>query len=151
VKELRVSSTKKKETTNMKKTKNTKAEETQSAPLYENRVRLTGFLGGEPRLRNGLAVLSLATTTSWKDARTNEWKELTTWHRIVAWGERAESAKGLTKGDHVTIEGELRSGERTDLYRIKGDGFEVYPVQTWEIRALSICKLVREDRKPKAA
>ena len=134
----------------MKKTKNIESEKPKSAPLYENRVRLTGFIA-EPQKYNALVVLSLATTTSWKDAKTNEWKERTTWHRVVAWGERAESAKVLTKGDHVTIEGELRSGERTDLYRVKGDGFEAYPVQTWEIRALSICKLVREDKKPKAA
>lgn|GEM_PF-6308246 len=152
LKELRVSSTKKKETTNMKKTKNTKAEETKSAPLYENRVRLTGFLGGDPEQRDGFAALSLATTTSWKDAKTNEWKERTEWHRIVSWGERSESAKGLKKGDHVTIEGELRSTERTGFYRLEGEAFKaVTSVRAWEIRALSICKLVREDKKPKAA
>lgn len=134
----------------MKKTKNTKATETKPAPLFENRVRLTGFLGGAPELRDGMAVLSLATKTSWKAKGATEWTERTEWHRIVAWGERSESAKGLNKGDHVTIEGELRSGERTDLYRLNGEAFQSTPVRTWEIRALSICKLVREE-KPKAA
>lgn len=136
----------------MKKTKNTKAEETKSAPLYENRVRLTGFLGGDPEQRDGFAALSLATTTSWKAKGATEWSERTEWHRIVAWGERAASAKGLKKGDHVTIEGELRSTERTGYYRVEGEVFKaVTSIRVWEVRALSICKLSREDKKPKAA
>ena len=73
-----------------------------------------GFLGGDAERKvidaTNIAMISLATKTSWKnDAGT--WESRTEWHRCVAFGRLAEFAATLTKGAHVAVEGELRSRE----------------------------------------
>ena len=43
-----------------------------------------------------------------KDNATGEWKKLTTWHNVYAWGKTAERmCMQLTKGSEVAIEGKL--------------------------------------------
>lgn len=80
-----------------------------------NRVTLLGNLGQDPELRStpqGSSVcnISLATTESYKDRNTNEWRDTTDWHRIVLWEGLAEVAsKYLKKGDKVYIEGKLKT------------------------------------------
>jgi single-strand DNA-binding protein len=51
----------------------------------------------------------------------------------------AEYAKTLTKGAHVAVEGELRSGERVDK---KTDAKQ----RVWEVRVASILKLDRAEK-----
>ncbi len=53
-----------------------------------NKVMLIGNLGADPDMRQTqdgkkMALLSLATSESWKDKSTGEKKEKTDWHRIV--------------------------------------------------------------------
>jgi len=84
--------------------------------LYENTIRLKGFLGKDAKTQtsrsgNTFAVLSLATKSSYKDKQTDEWVSRTEWHRIVCFNKTAEYAKGLRKGDYVEVKGELRSSE----------------------------------------
>jgi single-strand DNA-binding protein len=84
--------------------------------LYENSIRLKGFVGKDAQSQattNGKAVvvLSLATKSSYKDKKTNQWVARTEWHRIVCFAKPAEYAKGLKKGDYIEVEGELRSSE----------------------------------------
>lgn len=80
-----------------------------------NKVILVGYLGQEPDIRympNGSAVanISVATSESWKDKQTNEFKEKTEWHRVVLFGKLAEIASEyLHKGSQVYIEGFLQT------------------------------------------
>lgn len=80
-----------------------------------NKVMLIGRLGKDPDLRftqGGMAVanFSLATSEEWTDKATNEKKEKTEWHRIVAFGKLGEiCGKYLTKGKQVYVEGRLQT------------------------------------------
>lgn len=61
-----------------------------------------------------LATFSLATTDRYKD-RAGEWKEDTTWHNIVAYGNTAGVVeKYVQKGSQIYIEGKLRNRKYTD-------------------------------------
>ncbi|HAG0015840.1 TPA: single-stranded DNA-binding protein [Salmonella enterica] len=85
-----------------------------------NKVMLIGHLGQDPDVRylpNGhaVAMLSLATSDTWKDKQTGEQKERTEWHRVVIYGKLAEIAgEYLRKGSQAYIEGELRTRKWTD-------------------------------------
>ena len=80
-----------------------------------NKVMLIGNLGKDPELRftqGGLAVasFSIATSEEWTDKNTNEKKEKTEWHRIVAFGKLGEiCGKYLTKGRQIYVEGKLQT------------------------------------------
>ena len=82
-----------------------------------NRVTLCGNLGADPEistLPSGtmLAKVSLATTESYKDKTTGEWKENTEWHRLVLWDHLAKIAGDyLRKGHKVLIEGKIKYGQ----------------------------------------
>ena len=84
-----------------------------------NKVILVGRLGKDPETRftpSGKAVtnFSMATSESWKDAG-GERQEKTEWHKVQIWGPLAEiSAKYLSKGKLVYIEGKLQTREWTD-------------------------------------
>ncbi|EAM8419253.1 single-stranded DNA-binding protein [Salmonella enterica] len=85
-----------------------------------NKVMLIGHLGQDPDVRylpngNAVAMLSLATSDTWKDKQTGEQKERTEWHRVVIYGKLAGIAgEYLRKGSQVYIEGELRTRKWTD-------------------------------------
>ncbi|EAB7739694.1 single-stranded DNA-binding protein [Salmonella enterica] len=85
-----------------------------------NKVMLIGHLGQDPDVRylpngNAVAMLSLATSDTWKDKQTGEQKERTEWHRVVIYGKLAEIAgEYLRKGSQAYIEGELRTRKWTD-------------------------------------
>ncbi|EFP2800269.1 single-stranded DNA-binding protein [Salmonella enterica] len=85
-----------------------------------NKVMLIGNLGQDPEVRylpngNAVAMLSLATSDTWKDKQTGEQKDRTEWHRVVIYGKLAEIAgEYLRKGSQVYIEGELRTRKWTD-------------------------------------
>ncbi|QXF32680.1 single-stranded DNA-binding protein [Photorhabdus luminescens] len=80
-----------------------------------NKVILIGRLGQEPEVRyrpegDAVAVLSLATSETWRDKQTGEQKERTEWHRVVIFGKLAEIAgEYLRKGSQVYLEGQLRT------------------------------------------
>lgn len=81
-----------------------------------NKTILVGHLGANPSddLRytpNGNAVcnLRLATNRTWKNSKGEKQTE-TQWHRIVVWGDTAEScAKYLSKGRQIYVEGRLQT------------------------------------------
>jgi single-strand DNA-binding protein len=115
--------------------------------LYENSIRLKGFLGKDPvtkETRNGttLTVLSLATKSSYR--RKDEWVSSTEWHRIVCFNQLADYANTLKKGDYVLVEGELRSSEFESEV---GEGKKKTSVKrrSWEVRSKSVRKLERTD------
>ncbi len=80
-----------------------------------NKVMLIGRLGKDPDVRftqSGMEVanFSVATSETWMDKSTNEKKERTEWHRIVAFGKLGEiCGKYLNKGRQVYIEGRLQT------------------------------------------
>jgi single-strand DNA-binding protein len=52
--------------------------------------------------------LTVATEKSWKDPQSEEWKDRTQWHHVVAYGEHfARVAARLTTGAHVFVQGEV--------------------------------------------
>jgi single-strand DNA-binding protein len=90
-----------------------------------NKVILVGNLGRDAETKftaSGAAVtrFSVATTRSWKDQQTNEWKDETTWTNVTVW--RQENlANYLTKGKQVYVEGRLQTRSYDDK-----DGKKVY-------------------------
>ena len=115
--------------------------------MYLNNVTLTGFIGGDADTRTtknntNLTTFSLATKNSWKDRETGEWASRTEWHRAVVFGRLAAFAATLKKGDHVQIQGQLRTREY-----VKDDAKKTVA----EIRVTSILKLERSHKQPAAA
>ena len=115
--------------------------------MYLNNVTLTGFLGGDADTRTtknntNFTAFSLATKNSWKDRETGEWTSQTEWHRAVVFGRLTAFAATLKRGDHVQIQGQLRTREY-----VKN---EVKKTVT-EIRVTSILKLDRSHKQPTAA
>jgi single-strand DNA-binding protein len=83
-----------------------------------NKVFLIGNLGRDAETRftpSGVACtrFSVATTRSWKDQQTNEWKEETNWTNVTAW-RKENLANYLTKGKQVHVEGRLQSRSYND-------------------------------------
>ena len=81
--------------------------------MYDNSVRLIGFLGRDAEKRTArnktpYVILSLATTVRWRSKESQENVERTEWHRLVAWGNLAKFAGTLKRGNHISAEGELR-------------------------------------------
>ena len=119
--------------------------------LYENTVKLKGFLGKDAESKtthNGktYAVLSMATKSSYKDKQKDEWVSRTEWHRIVCFGKPADFAMDLKKGDYIDVQGELRSSEYETQV---GQGKKKIPVKhrNWEIRAIVVRKLPRTQER----
>jgi single-strand DNA-binding protein len=116
--------------------------------MYLNNVTLTGFLGGDADTRTtknntNFTAFSLATKNSWKDRATGEWVSRTEWHRAVVFGRLTDFAGTLKKGDHVQIQGQLRTREY-----VKDDDAKK---TVTEIHVTSILKLDRSHKQPPAA
>ena len=109
--------------------------------MYQNKVTLIGFLGGDAEVRSNdnrsFTTLSLATKSSYK--KDGKYISHAEWHRCVVFGKLAEFAKTLTKGAHIQVEGELRSREYDSK---KTDSKQ----RVWEIRVASILKLDRAEK-----
>ncbi len=122
--------------------------------MYQNRVSLIGFVGNDVQVKNTstgtpVAVLSVATRTSWKNANGG-YDSRTEWHRCTAWGKLAEFAATLEKGAHVQIEGELRYRE---YKKDRGSDADAAPIRRRmaEIHASRILKLDRVARQEEPA
>lgn len=82
-----------------------------------NQVILLGRLGSDPELKytqGGTAVVSLSIATSRRQKKRNsdDWEEITSWHRVKAFGKQAEViAEYASKGDQLFIEGRLEYWE----------------------------------------
>ena len=93
-----------------------------------NKVLLIGNLGRDAETKftpSGTSVtrFAVATTRSWKDQQTNEWKEETNWTNVVLW--RQENlANYLTKGKQIYVEGRLQTRSYDDK-----DGKKVYTTE----------------------
>jgi single-strand DNA-binding protein len=78
-----------------------------------NKVILVGNIGRDADVKvtpsgTSVANFSVATTETWK--KDGEKKEKTEWHRIVLWGQQADTLQPyLTGGKQVYIEGRLET------------------------------------------
>ncbi|MGQ3671942.1 single-stranded DNA-binding protein [Xanthobacter sp. TB0136] len=85
-----------------------------------NKVILVGNLGRDPEIKtfqNGgrLCNLSVATSESWKDKSTDEWRDRTEWHRVVITNDRLiDTAQRLRKGMKVYVEGQIETRKYQD-------------------------------------
>lgn len=76
---------------------------------------ILGNLGRDPELRylpSGVPVcdFSVAVSESWNDKQSNERRERTTWYRVSAFGQLAETAsRYLTKGRQVLVVGTVEA------------------------------------------
>jgi len=76
-----------------------------------NKVFLIGRIGKDPdtfQFEDGTKKISfsLATTESYRDKTTNEWKDITEWHNIVGYRYLAE--RNIAKGDLIFVEGKIK-------------------------------------------
>jgi single-strand DNA-binding protein len=97
-------------------------------PRSVNKVILIGNLGRDAETKftpSGAAVtrFSVATTRSWKDQQSNEWKEETNWTNVSVWRQE-KLANYLTKGKQVYVEGRLQTRSYDDK-----DGKKVYSTE----------------------
>lgn len=85
--------------------------------LSVNKVTLLGNVGKEPEYKvtpSGIPLckFTLATSESYKDKTSDEWKNISEWHNIECWRYVAETAnKHLHKGSKVYIEGKLKTDQ----------------------------------------
>lgn len=85
-----------------------------------NKAMLIGRLGRDPEIRytpdgSAVANFSIATTLSWNDRNSGEKREITEWHRIVAFRRLGEvCGQYLQKGKLVYIEGRIQTREWQD-------------------------------------
>ena len=86
-----------------------------------NKVVLIGNLGKDPEIKNTqngdkIALLSLATSETWKDKNSGERKDRTEWHRVVIYNERLVEVceKYLKKGAKIYLEGQLQTRKWVD-------------------------------------
>jgi single-strand DNA-binding protein len=114
--------------------------------VYQNSVDIMGFLGADgenPTTKDGVpvAVLSLATKRSWKDAQ-GDWQSHTDWHRVTCFGAEIEFAASLRKSAHVHVTGCLRSRE-VEKPVTGGKNSVTVKFTAWEVCAIRIAKLDR--------
>ena len=89
-----------------------------------NSVRLTGFLGNDPEVKEisktkKLVILRLATNESYRNSKGEKVEE-TQWHQLTLWDKQAEIAvKYLKKGSEIAIEGKLNNKSYTDKEGLK--------------------------------
>jgi single-strand DNA-binding protein len=117
--------------------------------LCKNRITLIGFLGQHAETRstpNGAVYtrFSLATSVSWKEKGSDDYKTRTEWHRVISWDKLGVWAGALQKGAYIEVEGELRYREFTPAESDR-------PVRMVEIYAKSILALDRSEKQPAAS
>jgi single-strand DNA-binding protein len=110
--------------------------------MADNTVTLVGNCGRDPEIRytqGGQAKVDfgLAVSRRWQDRASGEWKEQTSWLRVVCWGQLAENvAESVTKGTRVVVTGRIEQreyeadqGEKRSVVEVVAD--EVAPSLRW--------------------
>lgn len=99
-----------------------------------NKVILLGFVGNDPDMSfpekgNAVAKFSLATS----EHRGVEGREVTDWHKIVMFGEKARFAENyIRKGTKLYVEGRIKYRDWEDKFKVRhklteivADNFEI--------------------------
>lgn len=86
-----------------------------------NKAIIVGNLGKDPEIKptsagTKVALLSVATSESWRDKATGERKERTEWHRVAIFNEPLVklAEQYLHKGSKVYLEGQFQTRKWTD-------------------------------------
>ena len=117
--------------------------------LSVNKVTLLGNIGKDLDYKvtpSGIPLckFSLATSESYKDKETDEWKSISEWHNIECWRYVAETAnKHLHKGSKVYIEGKLK----TEKY--EKDGITQYRTKVVATEIVVLEKTNNENQQTK--
>jgi single-strand DNA-binding protein len=80
---------------------------------------IVGNVGRDPELRytqQGVAVcdFSVAVSRRWNDRGSNEQREETTWFKVSAWREKAETiSQYVKKGQQIMVTGEVKASAYT--------------------------------------
>lgn len=95
-----------------------------------NQVILLGRLGADPFFKKtdigALANVSLATSNSYRDKKTNQIVETTEWHKLVFFNKLAEIVNQyLTKGSQIYASGRLRTRKYKDKNQIERYATEI--------------------------
>lgn len=97
-----------------------------------NKVIVVGNLGRDPEVRfanNGAKIvnMSVATSESWKDKESGEWRDKTEWHKVVIFNDRLADVaeRFLRKGSKVYLEGQLQTRKWTDQAGVERYSTEV--------------------------
>lgn len=97
-----------------------------------NRVILVGRVGRDPEithipsLEKDVAKFGLATSEGYMD-KSNQWKEMTEWHNIVAWGGLVQKIeRSVGKGDMVLVEGKIKTRKWQDKDNQERRSTEIY-------------------------
>lgn len=92
-----------------------------------NKVILLGYVGKDPEMsfpEGGTAVAKFSLATS--EPRGPEGREVTDWHRIVVFGEKARFAENyIRKGTRLYVEGRIKYRDWTDKFNIKHNITEI--------------------------
>ena len=106
-----------------------------------NKVLILGRIGHDITLRqtsNGRSFVDLSIATNRNINQNDVWVSMADWHKVRFWGKEAEtSAKFLTKGSPVAVEGSLRSdswvteaGEKKYFSYIHGERLHLLPISS---------------------
>jgi single-strand DNA-binding protein len=83
-----------------------------------NEVRISGYLGNDPKVGDKVANFSVAVTESWKDKTTDEWCKKTTWVQCSCFGKTKDIvAHRAFKGTPIVVFGKLSSYKPKDSDR----------------------------------
>jgi single-strand DNA-binding protein len=110
-----------------------------------NKALLMGHAGQDAEkkyLSSGVLTTKFSLATTEKFKQNDEWKEKTDWHNIVIFGDKAEYASKVRKGDLVLIEGKISQRSWT-----KDDGTKAYMT---EINAQSVKRVTYKDDSEEA-
>ncbi len=123
--------------------------------MYRNLLILAGYVGNDPELRTtggGVKVvnLRLATGYSYKDRKTGEQAQHTTWHNLVFYDWLADIAMGYAKGDNIYAEGMLLSREWTPNDGHKRTVMELRVERTAKLERVTQDSQPGEDDAPPA-
>ena len=96
-----------------------------------NKQLIEGNLGRNPEVLGSegkqIDILNIATSEHWRDKGTGDWKELTTWHRVVLRDSDIEYAvNNLATGDRVYVEGVTRHRKWVDKEGVQRTVTEVH-------------------------
>jgi single-strand DNA-binding protein len=125
--------------------------------MADNTVTLVGNCGRDPEIRytqggQAKADFGLAVSRRWQDRASGEWKEQTSWIRVVCWGQLAENvAESVTKGTRVVVTGRLEQreyeadgGEKKQVVEVVAD--EIAPSLRW-----ATAQVQKNDRRDGSA
>jgi single-strand DNA-binding protein len=106
-----------------------------------NKVILIGRLGKNAEAKTAqnkkdYAVLNLATSESWKNEQ-GEYETRTEWHRVYAWGNLANFAKTLSKGQLVSLEGKIKYRVIEETVKGQRVKYTIAEIHASSIRRLS--------------